>query len=391
MAPGENTNVNRITSLIQQEAVVFLVLLFLLLTKPVQASLERAMAPLTEETPSKTPNYNTALRDANKLEPAARFVLSNHLLLRQGAQKLAAKDYSQSRQLLTQVETDSPSAIQASLLIAESYRLEQQPEQAKDWFLRTAHHYPYRTQTLSGLISAANDQPVDQTGLALALYNKAGEQADFALAQLQQLKSSQFIDPLAVIFPSKLDEQVRQAFLLRCLHNPDEDLLSESSRLQEAVSSLLYLQKQRQTLGQKLELLQSQLQDYQRQRQSLQNQLDSIAAQQRSLESQLIPNNLDDDQVRIRRQLGQLRNQTIRMDNQIAFIDRTRQQLPAMVDNLNAEIQQLHQQAMAQLKSSNQAVKAVLESSYRAYYRELRNLAAEAKLQHAERQATYQP
>ena len=179
--------------------------------------------------------------------------------------------------------------------------------------------------------------------------------------------------------------------MLRCLHNPDEDLLSESSRLQEAVSSLLYLQKQRQTLGQKLELLQSQLQDYQRQRQSLQNQLDSIAAQQRSLESQLIPNNLDDDQVRIRRQLGQLRNQTIRMDNQIAFIDRTRQQLPAMVDNLNAEIQQLHQQAMAQLKSSNQAVKAVLESSYRAYYSELRNLAAEAKLQHAERQAIYQP
>lgn len=349
------------------------------------------MAPLTEETPDKSPNYNTALRDANKLEPAARFVLSNHLLLRQGAQELAAKAYSQSRQLLTQVETDSPSAVQASLLIAESYRLEQQPEQAKAWFLRTAHHYPYRAQTLSGLISAANDQPVDQTGLALALYNKAGEQADFALAQLQQLKSGGLIDPLAVIFPSQLDEQVRQAFLQRCLHNPDEDLLSESSRLQEAVSSLLRLQKQRQALGSQLESLQTQLQDYQHQRQDLQNQLDRTAAQQRSLESQLIPNNLDDDQVRIRRQLGQLRNQTIRMENQIAFIDRTRQQLPTMVDNLNAEIQQLHQQAMAQLKSSNKAVKAVLESSYQAYYSELRNLGAEAKLQHAERQATYQP
>jgi len=353
--------------------------------------MESAMAPLTEETPDKSQNYNSALRDANKLEPAARFVLSNHLLLRQGAQKLAAKDYSQSRQLLTQVETDSPSAVQASLLIAESYRLEQQPEQAKDWFLRTAHHYPYRTQTLSGLISAANDQPVEQTGLALALYDKAGEQADFALAQLQQLKRSEFIDPLAVIFPSQLDEQVRQAFLQRCLHNPDEDLLSESSRLQEAVSSLLHLQKQRQALGSKLESLQTQLDDYQRQQQSLQNQLDSIAAQQRSLESQLIPNNLDDDQVRIRRRLGQLRNQTIRMENQIAFIDRTRQQLPSMVDNLNTEIQQLHQQAMAQLKSSNQAVKTVLENSYQAYYSELRNLAAEARLQHAERQAMHKP
>lgn len=380
---------NSITSLTQQETVVFLVLLLLFLAEPVQANMEEAMAPLTAPPVEKTPNYSAAIRDANKLEPAARLVLKNHLLLRQGAQQLAAGDYAQGREQLKQVETDSPSAVQASLLIAESYRLEQQPEQAKEWFLRTAHHYPYRTQTLSGLISAANDQPVEQTGLALALYNKAGEQADFALAQLQQLKSGELIDPLAVIFPSQLDEQVRQAFLQRCLHNPDEDLLNESSRLQEAVSSLLHLQKQRQALGSRLASLQTQLQDYQRQRQRLQNQLDRIAAQQRSLESRLIPNNLDDDQVRIRRQLGQLRNQTIRMENQIAFIDRTRQQLPAIVDNLNAEIQQLHQQAMAQLKGSNRAVKTVLESSYQAYYSELRNLAAEARLQHAERQAAH--
>ncbi|WP_421711800.1 hypothetical protein [Alcanivorax sp.] len=60
------------------------------------------------------------------------------------------------------------------------------------------------------------------------------------------------------------------------------------------------------------------------------------------------------------------------MENQIAFIDRTRQQLPAMVDNLNAEIRQLHEQAMTQLKSSHKAVQAVLENTYQAYYGELR-------------------
>jgi len=391
MAPGDNADVNWITSLLQREAVVFLVLLFLFLPLPVYASLAGAMAPLTDTTPEKTPNYNAALRDANRLDPAASFVLRNHLLLRQGAQKLAAGDYSQGRQQLTQVETDSPSAVQASLLIAESYRLEQQPEQAKDWFLRTALHYPYRTETLFGLLSAANDQPPEKTGLALALYDKAREQADFALTQLQQLKQNDLIDPLAVIFPSSLDEQVRQAFLQRCLHNPDEDLLSESSRLQESVSSLLHLQQQRQALAGQLQSLQAQLEEYQRQRQHLQNQLSRLAAQQNALESQLIPNNLDDDQARIRRQLGQLRNQVIRMENQIAFIDRTRQQLPAMVDNLNAEIRQLHEQAMTQLKSSHKAVQAVLENTYQAYYGELRNLAAEARLQLAERQAMQKP
>lgn len=382
---------NCITANLRQASLTFAVLSCLFLSLPVQASLDQAMAPLTEDAREKTPNYHAAIREANKLEPAARLVLRNHLLLREGAQALATGHYSEGRELLKQVETDSPSAVQASLLIAESYRLEQQPDQAKEWFLRTAHHYPYRAQTLSGLISAANDQPVEQTGLALALYSKAREQADFALSELQQLKASEFIDPLAVIFPSQLDEQVRQAFLQRCLHNPDEDLLSESARLQQAVHSLLHLQTQRQALGSKLESLQEQLRDYQQQRHILQNQLESLAARQRSLESQLIPNNLGDDQVRIRRQLSQLRNQSIRMKNRIAFIDRTSEQLPAMVDKLNTDIQQLHQQAMAQLQGSNRAVKTVLESSYQAYYSELRNLAAEARLQHAERRTAHRP
>ncbi len=131
--------------------------------------------------------------------------------------------------------------------------------------------------------------------LALALYDKAREQADFALTQLQQLKQNDLIDPLAVIFPSSLDEQVRQAFLQRCLHNPDEGF---AQRIQPSAGkrspACCICNKQRQALAGQLQSLQAQLEEYQRQRQHLQNQLSRLAAQQNALESQLIPNNLDD-------------------------------------------------------------------------------------------------
>ena len=192
---------NFITLIPAQTAQRFFLALFLaFFSTAVHCDVRQAMAPLTDPSANADHAVEEALKASKALKPAEQLVLQNRLRLRQAAMMMLNNQFSQAREILSTIETASPSGAQAGLLMAESFRLENNTEQAKNWFLRTARHFPYRPQTLSGLMSAAHDQRTTNPGLSLALYQEVETQSQFAEHKLSILIASGHIDRFAFIF-----------------------------------------------------------------------------------------------------------------------------------------------------------------------------------------------
>ena len=325
-----------------------------------------------------------AIDSANRLAPAERFVVTNQLRLRLAAVHMQQGHFDEARNTLRQIDTESPAALQASLLMAESYRLTVQPREARKWFLRTAKHYPYRPTTLNGLISAAHDEQPSNPALSAALYHEISVQSHFALAQLDAFEKNGDLDPMAIIFPSRLDDAIRKTLLRRSLHHPEHNLLAETDQLKSSVSAILALRERHAAVDNELNQLAIKLAHYQRQRDSLKTQLITSDQELQALKAQVIPGNFGSEQTRIRQRITRLRNQQTRLHAQRAFIEQTQQALPGIANKLEQQLQALHHSAQTQLGSSQSAVKRVLEDTLNRYRAELSNLAAEAQLQRSE-------
>lgn len=376
-------NVKVFARIFQRNAKCIALAASLTMSAAVAADISDALAPLTAPSGGNQ-EIIRALEAAKQLAPAERLVVENYLRLRQGALMMSNQHYAEAREVLKAVETTSPSATQSGLLIAESYRLEQSPEKAKDWFLRTARFYPYRVQTLEGLLSAAAGQRPDNNGLASALYAEIETQAAYALDQLKVLKSSGHIDPIDVIFPSDIDEHVREVLLVRCLQYSNKSLLTESARLQQAVEAMLVLRRQNKTLRVELDRVREQLAGYPQQRESLVAELTLHDRQLEVLKSKLIARDLGEEQQAIRSQIVQVRNAQTRMRGQMTFIDQASEKLPVIIAKIDREVTELNANARQILSESNKSVSAILVSSYEGYRLDLASLAAQASVQRAE-------
>ena len=93
-------------------------------------------------------------------------ILGNYARLRLAAMALRDGDTEFARQQLSQVEQRSPAAVDAALLLAESYRLDGDRQRARDWFVRIAARFPGNPRAISGLVLAGDDS-VSYTHLTL--------------------------------------------------------------------------------------------------------------------------------------------------------------------------------------------------------------------------------
>ena len=333
---------------------------------------------------SREAQFRQAIRDSTRLPTAEKLVLLNQLRLRLAAVQMKGGRMNQARETLREVDTASPAAPQASLLMAESYRLSGQPNAARDWFLRAAHHYPYRPVTLEGLISAAHDEQKQNPGVAAALYSEIDKQSRYALGQLDQLQHAGRVDPMDIIFPSRLDDAVRKTVLRRALRHPQHNLLEQTGQLRESVSAMLTLQQRHKTLNRELNALVQQLADYQQQRIALQQQWERGQQQATALTEQLIPNDFSNEQMAIRQTLTRLRNQLTRQQSRLAFIEQIQQTLPAITRKLEMQLQNLNDTARSQLQNSHAAVTQVLDETLAQYRTILIHMLAESQLQRSE-------
>lgn len=112
--------------------------------------------------------YNSQTRSIN--QP----ILGNYARLRLAAMALRDGDTGFARQQLNQVEQNSPAAVDAALLLAESYRRDGDRERARSWFVRIAARFPGNPRPISGLVLAGDDwREQGATEQALPVYNLA--------------------------------------------------------------------------------------------------------------------------------------------------------------------------------------------------------------------------
>jgi len=79
------------------------------------------------------------------------------------------------------IGVDRPAAVTGALLLAESWRMDGEPDKAVQWFLRIAAQQPQNLDTLNGLLAAAHTlADSGQPQLALTLYRRVEQEAGAA-------------------------------------------------------------------------------------------------------------------------------------------------------------------------------------------------------------------
>ena len=141
--------------------------------------------PASEEQAPELLTYNSASRSINKP------ILGNYARLRLAALALQDGDTGFARQQLTQIEQNSPAAVDAALLLAESYRKDGDRERARAWFLRIAARFPGNPRAVSGLVLAGDDwRKQGVVEQALPVYNLALTKAAENLKALAELEGN---------------------------------------------------------------------------------------------------------------------------------------------------------------------------------------------------------
>lgn len=139
--------------------------------------------PLDQADPAPLSRYLSASADSPR---SSDYVMRNYARVALAAVQVRQGAYTEARQVLTQVELDSPAAVRAALLLAESYRMQGQQEVAGQWLLRIADRYSSDPDALSGLLMAADDlADRGQASTALAVYSRVLEKS---LANINSLK-----------------------------------------------------------------------------------------------------------------------------------------------------------------------------------------------------------
>ncbi|MDF1821760.1 MAG: hypothetical protein P1U64_09315 [Alcanivoracaceae bacterium] len=139
--------------------------------------------PLDQADPAPLSHYLSASADSSR---SSDYVMRNYARVALAASQVRQGAFDQARQILTQVELDSPAAVRAALLLAESYRMQGQQEVAGKWLLRIADRYSSDPDALSGLLMAADDLAErGEASTALAVYSRVLEKS---LANINSLK-----------------------------------------------------------------------------------------------------------------------------------------------------------------------------------------------------------
>lgn len=141
--------------------------------------------PATDQQAPVLLRYNSASNSINKP------ILGNYARLRLAALALQDGDTRFAREQLSQIEQNSPAAVDAALLLAESYRKDGNREQARAWFLRIAARFPGNPRAVSGLVLAGDDwRKQGAVEQALPVYNLALSKASENMKALNELEQN---------------------------------------------------------------------------------------------------------------------------------------------------------------------------------------------------------
>ena len=336
------------------------------------------------DTPGLSRQLEMLLRALRASEGTATAIMRDRARLRLAALYLRQARLEEGREQLRRIQAASPVAVTASLMMAESFRISGDTDAALQWYLRASEYFPYRPQTLWGLISAAHHlQQTGQDAFALALYNRTIEQAEGALAQLAALAGNNA--PEILLSPdSPLSKPVRETLLQHALAHPRINLPQRSNALSNAALLLLQLNTEQAHLAQALGEMDELLAHYQIHSAAEQARLQALAAQRHSLHNQLAPDDFSDTQLALRRQITLLDNEHRRVQAALTFLAQALAQAPTLQEALRSQSHDALQRVRQRLQQHHAAVDEVMTQTLSAYRRQLQESSSEALLQQAE-------
>jgi hypothetical protein len=294
-------------------------------------------------------------------------VALNRARLTLAAEYLTESRFAEARQLLTAIELDSPIAVQASLLLAESFQLEGDPVRASQWLLRTGQRYGADPDALASMLEQATELRLQgRPHEAFALYNMVQSRILDNAEQMGALRAEtdRLIERL---LRTRLDESraAQSQMLKQMIQDTDSNLIMELGALARAASERRCLEQQQRQLSE---------------------QAFDDSAQQARIRPFLVM--LEREETMLERRIAQLQLAQQDKDEDIAELQRQRDAARNQRQTLLAQQQQLPDEAgrrhralaerIARLDQDNQTRReriqqelAQLSSVLMARYREL--------------------
>lgn len=329
------------------------------------------------------------LEDAIKTAPRtpAETLLQDRARLYLSAMDIREQHFDDARERLKLINTGSPVAAEAGLLIAESWRLEENHDEALKWFLRVGRHFSDDINALHGLLRAAESmQESGRPREAAALYNEVVDKALGTVKRLDSLPQDQDARVNAVFSRQQpMPSALRQKITSEMLRNT-ADLAQTRQVYRETSREWQCLLEQQQQLALQSERIHQHSDRLAQASTLVEELLAALETEISSLEQQLVREDFSASQLTIRKRLGQARNERTRLLAQRDFIARTRGMLPQALAATEQKLQAMTTSFSEIREQASQDLYNAADNAISTTAATFQNLAGESQRRLAEMQ-----
>jgi hypothetical protein len=307
--------------------------------------------------------------------------LAQRALLMVAGEYLSSGKFESSRTLLHDVPIDSPVAVDAALLLAESWRLSGDPTKARDWYLRAGQRFPHELMALKGMVSAAQAMETRSPGAAAALYDRVHDLAQRNSSLLSSVQEDGAALGLEWLLSAdkELPPTLHRQLVQRVLSLGEQSVTTLGKRKARNESDLRCIMTQARKVQSARDTVTTRQRKMSASLANLENQISIRESQVQDLKARIVPGNMDNNQISVRRTMVRKQNQIKRLRGEALFLRQNLERLPLMIDELSKRLDKLYQSYHSENKLLNNSVDKRLNEALNALNREFINTAAESQ------------
>lgn len=316
---------------------------------------------------------------------SARQVATSHARLALAAEHMQAGQYALARQVLSGIDLSSTVAVDAALLLAESWRLEGNSGQSQAWLLRVVQRYSSDPKALEGLLLSARDMAqAGQVREAWALYNLINAKVLDNVEQVTRLRTDQ--DNLVQqLLETRLDasRDVNTQIIKHILHSDAQSALANMRDIIEARQQLACLARQDNALKDDAwdeSIMTANVTSFQTMLETEgklnQRQLEALKAELARAE--------DYEKPDIEAEINELEEHIASLQQRLEQLAAQQASLPVASVSRKKQLQQRIQATEQRINQNQQAIRDELDVAIGALQTRYRELAAETQLARAE-------
>ena len=342
---------------------------------------EKLLSALTTKTKEREVRFRR-LRELISHGPenrsAAEDWLRQKALLMVAAYDLEEGKLARARRRLRGIPVDSPAAVDAALLLADSFRMAGRPDKARQWYLRVGKRFPQERTALKGVLAASARMEARAPEVAVTLYDDVSAKAENAAERLESIRPQLKDQKLRWLFASASDPGLRRQMLERLARQPGPNALGLKRKEVASTTRIQCLLRASRPLYRAQTRLQGRMDRLNRQRLQARQSIRTLASRKASLEERIERGRLTPEQKQIRKKVMQIGNTLERKKAHLDFVRRNRERLPRLIGKLENRIQRLYEQFRAQQELSSRALSQELRQALKNLRGDFLDVAATA-------------